>query len=65
MTIFQSGTNAVISWSASFIGFVLERNPDINLTNGWSTAGASVVVSNGQNTVTVTIIGFKYYRLKK
>jgi len=65
LTISHSGTNAVISWSAAFSGFVLERNTDINLTNGWSTAGASVVVSNGQNTVTVPIIGFKYYRLKK
>ncbi len=65
LSITHSGTNAVISWSASFTGFVLERNPDLNNPNGWANPGDSVVVSNGQNTVTVPISGFKYYRLRK
>ena len=38
---------------------------DLGIADRRFDAGASVVVSNGQNTVTVPIIGFKYYRLRK
>jgi hypothetical protein len=66
LTITGASPNAIISWPAPSTGFVLQQNSDVNVTNGWSNVGISVVVTNGQNTVTVPAnLARKFYRLKQ
>ena len=64
--ITRLGANAGISWSATLTGFVLQQNSDLNNPSGWANAGLTIVVTNGQNTVTAPINSFsRFYRLKK
>jgi hypothetical protein len=65
--ISRSGTNALISWSAGFTGFVLQRNDSTTLSTGsWIDASLPVITANGTNTVTVPLTtSYAVYRLKR
>ena len=62
--ITQSGNNVILSWVAPSTGFLLENNPNLTVTNGWSITSPAPVSTNGFNYVTNTITpGNKFYRL--
>ena len=68
LTVSQPDFNTVIiSWPEDAICFVLQQNTtDVTQTNAWSNVGQSVVMTNGQNVVTLTMNAFyTFYRLKK
>src|SRR4051794_24113170 len=66
LTLPRANTNAVLSWVAPSPVFILQQNADVNLPNGWSAVGVGVVVTNGQNTVTVPAnLSRRFYRLKQ
>jgi hypothetical protein len=55
----------VLSWPASFVGFVLESTPGLSSGALWSVVSPSPVIVNGNFTVTNTMSGGgKYYRLR-
>jgi len=62
-----SKPNALLSWPVTATGFYLQQNPDVSVTNGWSSNGLpAAVVGNGSNTVTVPLgAGNKYFRLRQ
>jgi hypothetical protein len=58
-----SGTNLTLSWSAAATGYQLQQSSNVDNAN-WTTAIASIVISNGQNQVIVpTTNGQSFYRL--
>jgi hypothetical protein len=62
--ITQSGNNVILSWIAPSTGFLLVNNPNLTVTNGWSTTSPAPVSTNGFNYVTNAITpGNKFYRL--
>jgi len=59
-----SGSNVILSWPVSATGFTLQSNSSVTQSSGWSAVGQSVVVSGGQNTVTIPVSGgAQYFRL--
>jgi hypothetical protein len=60
-------STATISWSTNnSAGFVLEGNPDLINTNGWTTVTNSVNVSGAEYVVTVnTATATRFFRLRK
>jgi hypothetical protein len=63
--IVQSGTNAILSWSAGASGFQLENNSSVTASNGWMTVSPGPTVINGTNYVTNAITpGNNYFRLR-
>jgi hypothetical protein len=61
LNIAQVGTNMVFSWSAAATGYFLEQFSD---QFGWTQVTQPIVVTNGQNTVTVPMSqAAAYYRL--
>jgi hypothetical protein len=63
LTISRDGTNVVISWFSPSTGYVLESSS--SATGPWTTASASVTVSNGVNRATVPATGMAFYRLRR
>jgi hypothetical protein len=67
----QTSGNVVLSWPSSFTGFTLEASPRVGLISNlnsatWTTNTAAVVVTNSQNTVTLSATGSaRYFRLRK
>lgn len=61
-----SKTNIILTWPTNALGFTLQWSTNLLSTN-WTTATPSVVVVNGQNTVTNSTSAdkFRFYRLKK
>ncbi len=60
-----TGNHAVISWSSAATGFTLQQDPSLGNTN-WANVNTTtfpIVVTNGLNTVTVTVSGNQYFRL--
>jgi len=64
LSVSQSGSNVVISWPASATDFVLQSTPTFSPTS-WINDTNQVVVSNGTNTVTETMLATTFFRLKK
>lgn len=63
--IVRSGANAILSWSATAAGFVLEHSCNLATTNGWSAVPAAPVNENGFSFVTNGIApGNHFYRLR-
>lgn len=62
--ITQSGTNAVLSWSSSAAGFLLESKAGLSAPGGWTTVSPGPITMNGTNYVTNGIAGNNYYRLR-
>ena len=63
LSITRSGTHAIISWSASDTGFVLEQSPILSTTN-WSLNGATQTTNAGIISVTVPATsGYQFFRL--
>jgi hypothetical protein len=63
LNVMRSGTQAIISWSASSPGFVLEQSSTL-LPNSWSTNSATVTTNSGVISVTVPAAsGYQYFRL--
>jgi hypothetical protein len=56
LSIAQVGGTAIISWPASFSGFVLQENSDLSSTN-WLDVTNVVDVANGQNEVALPFCG--------
>jgi hypothetical protein len=62
LTITRSGTQAIISWSASFTPFALQQTP--NLSGSWSPSAAPQTTNSGIISVTVPASsGYQFYRL--
>jgi hypothetical protein len=63
--IAKSGNNAILSWSASAAGYLLEINPSLTTPGGWTTVSPVPPPVNGTNYVTNAIVpGNNYYRLR-
>jgi hypothetical protein len=63
--ITQSGTNAILSWSAGATGYLLEDNSSLSSPAGWTTVSPVPAPVNGTNYVTNTITpGNNFYRLR-
>jgi hypothetical protein len=63
LSVMRSGTQAVISWSESATGFVLEQSPTL-LPNSWSTNTATLTTNGGVISVSVPASsGHQYFRL--
>ena len=56
LTITRSGTNAIISWSASTTPFVLQQTPNLSSTNSWSASPAMQTTNSGTISVTVPAV---------
>jgi len=66
LTIQQSDATVVLSWPEAATGYLLQSNPDMTQTNGWSTVAEPVVPTNGLNTVTAPLTPTnQFYRLKQ
>ena len=65
LTITLAGTNSLISWPSTAIGFNLYQNSDALSTN-WLLVTNQPSVAGGTNTVRIsgTSLGTKFYRLK-
>ena len=64
LTIQQSGPgNVIVSWPTNTAGFTLQSVPDFLTAHVWTAVSPSPVVVNGQNTVTTSISGQRYFRL--
>ena len=62
--ITKSGNNAILSWSSSATGYLLEINPSLAASGGWTGLSVAPPV-NGTNYVTNTIVpGNNYFRLR-
>ncbi len=63
--ITKSGNNAVLSWSSSATGYLLEVNPSPTTPGGWATVSPVPPPVNGTNYVTNAIVpGNNYFRLR-
>ncbi len=63
--ITQSGTNAILSWSAGAAGFLLESKSSLAAPGGWNSVSPLPATSDGTNYVTNGIApGNNYYRLR-
>ena len=61
--ITRSGDFSILSWQASFTGFVLQQNTDLAATN-WSTVTNSTAVFDGENQVILPVVGSRsFFRL--
>jgi hypothetical protein len=66
LSITQTGTNLILSWSTNTAGFVLESAASLNPTSLWTQNPTPVSVVSSQYTVTNTIsAGNAFYRLRK
>lgn len=64
LLIVRTGAIVILSWPTSATGYFLEQNFDVTRPDGWSLVGATVVVSNAQNTVTLPLTGgLVFFRL--
>lgn len=66
LSIVQTGTNVVVSWPASFSGFVLQSNAALSQPGAWASVSQPVILTNGANSAVVPIeSSAQFYRLKK
>jgi len=66
LAIARSGTNVILTWSASIAGYNLQSSPQINTAAVWSAVSPLPVVVNSLNTVTNAIgTSPKFYRLSQ
>ena len=66
LSIRQSGTNVVLSWSAAPSGFLLQANSSLSQPAAWAPVPQPVIVTNGSNSMLVPIVPTdQFYRLKK
>ena len=64
LKITRSGGNIILSWPLTVTGFHLEDSGNLATPAGWQTNAQSVVVINGENTVTVPAsAGLRFFRL--
>jgi hypothetical protein len=63
LSITRSGTEAIISWSSSATGFVLQKSSTL-LSNSWSASTATRTTNSTTISVTVPVTsGYQYFRL--
>ena len=68
LTLTRSGSNAVITWPATFTGFTLQSATNLAPVVSWAALSSSPQIVNSQYAVTVTNFsadGRKFYRLTK
>ena len=66
LAIARSGTNVILTWSATFAGYGLQSSSQINTSAVWSAVSPLPAVVNGLNTVTNPIsTSPKFYRLSQ
>src|SRR5882724_7092350 len=64
LRIIQSGTNVVVSWSATFSSHVLQQKSNLT-TTVWNSVTQAVNQSSGTNTVSAALVlPENYFRLK-
>ena len=65
LSITRSNNLAIVSWPDTGVGFRLENNSNLSLTNGWATAPQLRSTNGGKISVTVpATTGNNFYRLK-
>jgi hypothetical protein len=65
LTIQRAGSNAVVSWPASYGDFALESATNLPTANNWSALAGTPVIVGGQFNVTNSAAGArKYFHLK-
>jgi hypothetical protein len=64
VSIRRSGANAALGWSAFTQGFTLQSTPALVPGATWSNVPASVLTTNGENSVTVNVAGNALFRLR-
>ena len=63
LTITREGSSALISWSSSATGFVLQQSSNL-LSNSWTGSSAAMTTNGGTISVTVPVTsGYEYFRL--
>jgi hypothetical protein len=63
LSVARSGAQAVVSWSTSAAGFVLEQSSTL-LPGSWSSSSAALATNGGVLFVTVPVTNqFQYFRL--
>ena len=66
LSIQPSGSDVILSWPQSAVGYTLQSNGSLAQPNGWSPVGQPVIPTNGFNTVTVPATNSpQYFRLKQ
>lgn len=64
LSIAKAGTNALLSWSTNFSGFVLQSTPGLVSPATWTNIATNGPIVNGQYTVTNAMtVSRKFYRL--
>jgi hypothetical protein len=67
LAVTLGGSNlVVVSWPLSATNFVLEQNPDLTVTNGWTPSGYPITTNGDVESVTITSPppGNLFFRLK-
>jgi hypothetical protein len=63
LSVMKSGTQAVVSWSATATGFILEQSSTL-LSNSWTGSTATLSTNGGIISVTVPATsGYQFFRL--
>jgi hypothetical protein len=63
LSVARSGRQAVVSWSASSTGFVLEQSSTL-LPGSWSGSSATLTTNGGVISVTLPVTNqYQYFRL--
>jgi uncharacterized repeat protein (TIGR03803 family) len=66
LTIVDSGTNVVLTWSANYTGFTLEAATNPTTRTGWTSNSTRPGIIGGQNVVSNSMVGEgTFYRLRK
>ena len=63
LTVTYSGNNVKVSWPSDSTGFVLQQNPDLNMTN-WTTSSYTISDDSTNKSITITSpAGNLFFRL--
>ena len=66
LELMRCETTCVILWPAAAVGYVLEDNADVSITNGWNAVTHGVVPVSDLNTFAADCTqGTRFYRLRK
>jgi uncharacterized repeat protein (TIGR03803 family) len=66
LAITRSGTNVILTWSASASGYILESTTNLGSAVLWTTNSTTPVILNGLDTVTNAIgLSSRFYRLSQ
>jgi hypothetical protein len=66
LSLKRSGTNAVVSWPAAFVGFTLQSTTNLGPTSSWiKVTNQPVILSSRYNVTNTSTASTRFYRLVK